>query len=112
MAVTIYDEGSQACSAATEHQLTNSAAETTAGVYQLRIDGNPLSGGVTLRMRIYEELRSSSGTQRLMLDETIVGPLGAEKIWTCPPLPLINGWKMTIESSGTPTIEWDILKVG
>lgn len=109
MAVTIYASGSQACTAATEHTLTANP-ETTAGAYQLRLDLNPLSGVVDLKIRIKEKVVDAAGTQRVVWYDYVKGVQGEEKIWISPVLMLINGWDMSIESSGTPTIPWAITK--
>lgn len=109
MAVTIYASGSQACSAATEHTLTANP-ETTAGAYQLMLDLNPLTAGVTMHVRIKEKVVNSSGTERVVWFDDLVGVVGEDKIWVSPVLMLINGWDMSIQSSGTPTIPWSIRK--
>lgn len=109
MAVTIHASGSQACSAATEHTLT-AAPETTAGAFQLMLDLNALSGAVDLKIRIKEKVVNAAGTQRVVWYDYVKGVQGEEKIWPSPVLMLLNGWDMSIESSGTPSIPWSIRK--
>lgn len=108
MAVTTHAEGTQACSAATEHTLTANP-DTTPGVYQLMLDLNPLTAGVTLHIRIKGKV-ISGGTQRVIWYDDVVGVVGEEKIWVSPVLMLLNGWDMSITSSGTPSIPWSIRK--
>lgn len=108
MAVTIHASGSQACSAATEHTLTANP-ETTAGAYQLMLDLDSLTAGVTLHVRIKEKV-IAGGTERVVWFDDLVGVVGEDKNWPSPVLMLVNGWDMSITSSGTPTIPWSIRK--
>lgn len=109
MAVTAHASGSQTCTAATEHTLTANP-ETTAGAYQLMLDLNALTVGVSLEVRIKEKVQNSSGTQRVVWFDTVANVQGEEKNWVSPVLMLLNGWDMSIKSSATPVIPWSIRK--
>lgn len=109
MAVTLYANGSQTCSAATEHTLT-AAPETTAGAYQLMLDLDDLAATENLEIRIKEEVRNSSATQRVVWYDVVSGVQGEEKAWVSPVLMLLNGWDMSIKSNGTPVIPWSVRK--
>jgi hypothetical protein len=108
MAVSEYASGTQSCSAATEHTLTANP-ETTDGAYQLMLDLNALTIGVTLHARIKEKT-ISGGTQRVVWFDDLVGVVGEAKIWVSPVIMLVHGWDMSITSSGTPSIPWSIRK--
>lgn len=108
MAVTVFKDGTQACTAATEHTLTANP-ETTAGAYQLMLDLNPLAAGVTMHVRIKEKVLSG-GTQRVVWFDDEVGVVGEQKIYVSPVIMLAQGWDMSITSSGTPSIPWSIRK--
>lgn len=109
MAVTLYANGSQTCTTLTEHVLT-AAPETTAGAYQLMLDLDDLTVGESLKIRIKEEVRNSSATQRVVWYDSVANVQGEEKAWVSPVLMLLNGWDMSIEAVGTPVIPWSIRK--
>lgn len=109
MAVTIHASGSQTCTTLTEHTLT-AAPETTAGAYQLMLDLDDLAAAEILEIRIKEEVRNSSATQRVVWYDVVSGIQGEEKAWVSPVIMLINGWDMSIEAVGTPVIPWSIRK--
>lgn len=109
MAVTVYLEGSQTCVSTTEHTLTANP-ETEAGAFQVFLDLNDLTSGENLTIKVYEKVRDSSGTQRVVWQDFRANVQGVEKIWASPVLMLINGWRVTITATGTPVIPWDIRK--
>lgn len=82
----------------TEKSLINGSttltANTTAGVYQLFIDGvaNMVKGD-EFRVRIYETVRAS-GTMRVVFEATLSD--AQSEVFCTPPLELINGWQMTM----------------
>lgn len=67
---------------------------STPGVYQLFADLSALASGDSFRIRIKEEV-IPSGTQNIIEDVTIAGPL-AQPVYVSAPLLLMNGWDMTI----------------
>jgi len=107
MAVTTYASGTQSCSAATEHTLTANP-ETTPGAYQLMLDLSDLAIGEDLTIRIKEKV-ISGGTQRVVWPDYVAN-VQSPPNWVSPVLMLLNGWDMSITSSGTPSIPWSIRK--
>lgn len=100
----------------TAWSLTNNSttllANTTAGIYQLLVDFNALTGTDAYTVRMYEKVRSAD-TQRLFLETAL--PVGAQTtpIWIFPAFQLVNGWDMSIiRTAGTDrTITWSIRKI-
>lgn len=115
MPVTEAIAGTKASLSTTEWSLVNNsstiAARTTPGVFQVFIDFNALAVGDVFRFRAYEKCLST-GTQRVVYETPIVGPLSAP-VFVSPSLMLLNGYDFSIvKISGTDrTIDWSIRTV-
>jgi hypothetical protein len=108
MAVTSVGSGSQACTLDTEHTLDT---ETTAGVYVLVVDLNPLVDGDTVILRLKTKAKSGS-TSRLAY-QTIYSNSQLEKNKYSPAIPIDTELICTIEQTdGTGrTFDWNLLKM-
>lgn len=98
MAVTAAYEQTALSVSTTELSLINGTstltANTTAGVYQLFIDGVAnMAKGDEFLVRITEKVRSG-GTARIVF-QTKISDAQAEA-FVAPPLMLLNGWHMTL----------------
>lgn len=68
---------------------------TTAGVYQLWIDAYAMAKGDEFRVRMYEKVEATGGTQKMFAEWTLLG-VQADNFVT-PTFVLMNGWDMTIQ---------------
>lgn len=72
---------------------------TTAGIYQLWVDPQTMAKGDIFDITIYEKVLSG-GTKRSVMRQRLQGAQGQPLVF--PPVPLLNGWDMTIQKiSGT-----------
>lgn len=116
MAITFPYEQTALSVTGTEVSLINGSttltANTTAGVYQLLVDGvaNMVKGDEFV-VRIYETVRAS-GTMRLVLSTTM-SDVQTEAL-VMPNLVLGNGWQMTMQrvSASSRSFDSSIRKVG
>lgn len=77
---------------------TNSAGpdlNTTAGVYQLWVDGGNVAKGDEFRIRCYEKVEATGGSQKVFLTETLLGV--QSEIFVTPTFILMNGWDFTLQ---------------
>lgn len=100
----------------TEWSLTTDTAgpdaQTTVGLYQLFLDLSALVVGNTLQIRVYEKV-ISGGTQRVVAEWIINGPV-ADPIWTHgTPIPLMWGWDFTLDmtAGSDAAVTWSIRNV-
>ena len=100
----------------TEWSLTTDTAgpdaQTTVGLYQAIIDLNALAVGDQYQIRVYEKI-ISGGTQRVLAEWIVNGPL-ANPLWTHEtPIPLMWGWDFTIDklAGADAAITWSIRNV-
>lgn len=92
---------------------TSIQARTSAGLYAAWIDSTNLARGDVYVLRAYEKV-VSGGTQRIAFAALIPGMgLAPDKLWTCPPLMLLNGWDFTLQrlTGSDRTIEYSIKAV-
>jgi len=95
--------------------LNTTTPETTAGVYQILVDVDPLALADTLEIRIKEKAIASSA-QRTILTAAIgpADPSADDNCWVSPSLILLHGWDVTIGQIGGTVgklIPWSIRKV-
>lgn len=104
MAVTAFAEQTALTVSTTELSLITGTstltAQTTAGCYQLMVDGVAnMAKGDVFEVRLYEKVRAS-GTQRQCASFRLNG--AQAEAFVTPPLMLLNGWSMSmIKISGT-----------
>lgn len=70
---------------------------TTAGVYQLWVDGigAAMAKGDEFKIRIYEKVEATGGTKRVACQWTLSD--AQSELFVTPTLILMNGWDMTIQ---------------
>ena len=100
----------------TEWSLTTDTAgpdaQTAVGIYQAMIDLSALAVGDQYQIRVYEKI-ISGGTQRVVAEWIVNGPV-VDPIWThANPIPLMWGWDFTIDklAGADAAIVWSIRNV-
>lgn len=116
MAITTHTELTALTVSTTELSLISGTStlqnNTTAGVYQLFVDGVAnMAKGDEFVVRGYEKVRSG-GTKRQYL-KVVLSDAQSEPL-VLPPMTLINGWDFTIQRTGGSDRAFDtsIRKVG
>ncbi len=80
--------------------INSTSLNTTAGVYQLWVDGGNIAKGDVFQVAMYEKVEATGGAQKLFARWTMAG-VQAE-IFVTPTFILMNGWTMTLKKiSGT-----------
>lgn len=98
MPIAVYASGSQTATVTTEHTLGSTI--TDAGVYQLVVDCNAMTGGSTpdiLELRYYGKARSSD-TERLIEVHRLVGAQ-AQPLVYCKPIISPHSLKVTLKQT-------------
>jgi len=85
---------------------------TTAGVYQLWVDGVNMAKGDQFEIRVYEKVEATGGTKRQVFETTLHDV--QSELFVTPMFTLINGWDMTIKRIAGTARNFDasIRKVG
>lgn len=107
---TAHSTNDQACTPGTEHDL---ATITSAGVYALEVDHNPLVSTEVLEVRMYTKTRSG-GTERLLDGYPITIPSNSiGKAWKSDFIAVLYHVRMTIKqvNGSSRTIPWTIYQV-
>lgn len=87
----------------------STAGITTSGVYQPFLDTSAQLVGMTLQIRVYERVTSSSA-QRVVYEAFLTGAM--TDTWVSPSLTLMNGWDVTLkQTTSSATIHWSIRRV-
>lgn len=68
---------------------------TTAGVYQLWIDGGNMAKGDEFKVRLYEKVEATGGTKKVFFSASMMGVQSDN--FVTPTFILMNGWDMTIQ---------------
>lgn len=68
---------------------------TTAGVYQLWVDGGAMLKGDEFEIRVYEKVEATGGVKKPVLVARISDV--QSEIFVTPTLILMNGWDMTLK---------------
>ena len=102
--------GSQLTVIGTEHVL--GVAETTAGIYQLRVDTTPMADTDEVELRCYTKTLATS-TERLEWLVSYAGPQTARPNKIAIPTPSVHSTKYTLKQTvGTVrTFDWSIVKL-
>jgi hypothetical protein len=76
---------------------TTPQSVTDDGIYQLWVDpvAAAMAKGDEFEIAILEKVEGTGGTQRVVHSQRLTDV--QDKLWFSPPLPLINGWDMTIK---------------
>jgi hypothetical protein len=74
---------------------TTLQAVTDDGVYQLWIDAGNMAKADEFRIRMYEKVEATGGTQKVFAQWSMLGVQG--EIFVTPTFILLHGWDMTIQ---------------
>lgn len=108
MAVTVSSSGTQSAVISTEHTL---GTTSTAGIYQLMVDGNALANGDVVELRCKAKVLSG-GTERILFVQAYSNAQGDPVKMSIPvTVPQTSTWTLKQTAGTGRSFDWALLRL-